>query len=282
MKWQRGHQSPNVVDRRGRSGGSGGSALAAFVLIGSRFGVTGALVALGLYFAAQHLMADREQALSDDEGARGTLQTPEENAQFAAFVLDDAQNTWQALFAQRGLEYRPAKLVLFTGRTDTACGYGLSAMGPFYCPRDGRVFVDLSFFDELDRKFDAPGDFARAYVVAHEIGHHVQHQLGLTAERRRAAGAGPTGVSVRLELQADCFAGVWASSAEERQLLEAGDVEEGLRAAAAVGDDRLQRRSSDSVHPETWTHGSAAQRTRWFQRGFQSGRLEACDTSGAL
>lgn len=281
MKWERGHQSPNVIDRRGRSGFGGRGALGPLILIGSRFGITGVLVAVGLYFAAQYLTGGGEQALSGDPQAQGARRASDENAQFAAFVLDDAQATWQELFAERGLKYEPAKLVLFTEQTETACGFGLAAIGPFYCPRDGRVFVDLAFFDELERRFGAPGDFARAYVVAHEIGHHVQHQLGLDAARQRAGSRaeGPTGASVRLELQADCFAGIWAHSTKQREILETGDLEEGLRAAAAVGDDRLQRQRGGGAHPETWTHGSAQQRSRWFRRGFERGRLEACDTS---
>jgi uncharacterized protein len=181
-------------------------------------------------------------------------------------VLDDAQSTWERLFQARGRTYEHAKLVLFRDAIRSACGFAESASGPFYCPGDERVYIDLGFFDELQQRFGAPGDFAQAYVLAHELGHHVQRLLGAEGE------------SVRIELQADCYAGVWGHETAQRQILEAGDVEEGLGAAAAVGDDRIQRRSGQEVHPEAFTHGSAEQRVSWFRRGFESGRPENCDT----
>jgi predicted metalloprotease len=192
--------------------------------------------------------------------------------QGTGFVLDDAQQTWEAALGDR---FTPARMVLFTDAVDSACGFAQSAMGPFYCPKDQRVFLDLSFFDELHGRLGAGGDFSQAYVIAHEVGHHVQHQLGLIEGR----GAGAEGHSVRTELQADCLAGVWAHSARSRALLEPGDIEEALGAAAAIGDDRLQRRSQGRVQPERWTHGSSAQRSAWFRRGYEGGTLEACDTS---
>jgi predicted metalloprotease len=209
--------------------------------------------------------------------------TPEEDklVQFVSFVLDDVQKTWTELLAQRGVQYRHAKLVLFRDVTQTACGTGEQASGPFYCPGDEKVYIDLGFYDELRRRFGAPGDFAQAYVLAHEIGHHVQKILGTeakvrAAQQRRTDAANR--LSVAMELQADCYAGMWARSTAQRNILEQGDVEEGLNAASAVGDDRIQKMSTGVVNPETWTHGSSEERARWFNEGFSSGRLEACDT----
>ncbi|MEO6446156.1 MAG: neutral zinc metallopeptidase, partial [Gemmatimonadaceae bacterium] len=190
---------------------------------------------------------------------------------------------WQRTMPQLGGQYRDAKLVLFRDATGTACGYGESATGPFYCPGDEKVYIDLAFFDELRRRFGAPGDFAQAYVLAHEIGHHVQNVSGTSEQvhRARLQNRGQANaLSVRLELQADCFAGVWAASAAQRGLLDPGDAEEGLAAAAAVGDDRLQKMGSGRVSPEAWTHGSSAQRMEWFQRGLRGGDPRACDTFG--
>jgi predicted metalloprotease len=206
--------------------------------------------------------------------------TPEEErlVSFVSFVLDDAQNVWQQ---QLGASYRPAKLVLFRDAVQSACGFAESATGPFYCPADEKVYIDLGFYEELQQRFGAPGDFAQAYVLAHEIGHHVQNLLGTEAEVRRARTARAdlaNELSVRLELQADCYAGVWAESTRQRQLLEQGDLEEGLGAAAAVGDDRLQRMGGGRMVPESFTHGSSAQRRQWFRRGLDTGRPDACDT----
>ena len=221
------------------------------------------------------------------QGTRSVADTPvaargsDEPRHFVAFVLDDVQANWRRSFAESGQEYRNAKLVLFSDSTNTGCGFGDAATGPFYCPKDERVYIDLAFYNELAQRFGAKGDFAEAYVIAHEIGHHVQKLLGISerVERAgRAAQRGPAGLSVRLELQADCFAGIWARSTSQRQILDPGDVDEALGAAAAVGDDHIQRQTSGAVHPETWTHGSAAQRSSWFKRGFEAGTLSGCDT----
>ena len=204
-------------------------------------------------------------------------------AQFIAVVLADNEDTWRDVFSKRRQAYMPPVLVLFDGATQSGCGVGRSEVGPFYCPADRKVYLDLSFFRELDQRFGAPGDFAQAYVVAHEVGHHVQNLLGIQermapmGNMRRGAAANAD--SVRLELQADCLAGVWAHHANRSDLLDPGDIDEGLRAAAAIGDDRIQRMSHVSVSPESWTHGSSAQRARWFRQGFENGSVSQCDTS---
>lgn len=201
--------------------------------------------------------------------------------EFVAFVLDDVQGTWRDRFARAGTPYRSTTLVLFSGTTATGCGHASSDSGPFYCPADGRVYLDLAFFRELEERFGAPGDFAQAYVIAHEVGHHVQNLLGVAqrvSDARRADPWRANDLSVGLELQADCYAGIWARSTSSRGILEPGDLREGLTAAAAVGDDRIQAASTGTVDPETWTHGSAEQRTAWFGRGFEAGDPSACDT----
>jgi predicted metalloprotease len=197
---------------------------------------------------------------------------------FVSAVLADTEDTWQALFARAGSQYVPPKLVLFTGADETGCGGATSAVGPFYCPRDRRVYLDLEFFDQLRRRFGAPGEFAEAYVVAHEVGHHVQNLLG-TSVRVRPGETGAMSGSVRLELQADCYAGVWANHADRaRHILEKGDVESGLRAANAIGDDTLQTRARGRVMPDAFTHGTSAQRVHWFKVGLEAGDVDACDT----
>ena len=196
-------------------------------------------------------------------------------------MLDDAQNTWRSVLGPR---YQDAKLVLFRDVVRSACGMAESATGPFYCPGDSKVYIDLSFFDELGQRFGAPGDFAQAYVLAHEIGHHVQNLLGVSSKVRRAQESNPrqeNALSVRLELQADCFAGMWGHNTQQRGHLESGDVDEGLAAAAAVGDDRIQRQARGYVSPESFTHGSSAQRSQWFRRGFDTGDIKSCDTFAA-
>lgn len=258
------------------------------LLLRSRFGWIGLLL-VGAFFllggprllggggTAQNVRGEG----SPTSAARGT---DAELVQFVSFVLDDAQNNWRRIFAERGGQYRNAKLVLYNEGTRSGCGYGDAAAGPFYCPADQQVYIDLSFFRELERRFGAPGDFAQAYVVAHEIGHHVQKLLGQSERVHRAprsAQEGAQGLSVRLELQADCYAGVWAHSTHQRDLLERGDVDEGLAAAAAVGDDRLQRQATGKVNPESWSHGSSEQRSRWFKRGYESGDMSRCDTFSA-
>lgn len=205
-----------------------------------------------------------------------------ELAEFVGFVLDDTQDVWVKLFPQLGAQYRKANLVLFTDHDRSACGYAQGATGPFYCPADEKVYIDLGFYRQLATRFRAPGDFAQAYVIAHEIGHHVQTLLGISRQVRQRQAERPrqkNDLSVRMELQADCLAGVWAHSAAQRNLLEPGDVEEGMAAAAAVGDDRIQQMSGRGyVNPETFTHGSAKQRVEWFRRGLQSGDPDTCDT----
>ena len=206
----------------------------------------------------------------------------DETKDFVARVLGDTEDTWSAIFRKGGREYQPPKLVLFRGAVDSACGMASSAMGPFYCPSDDKVYLDRSFFEDLSRRFGAPGDFARAYVIAHEVGHHVQNQLGITQkvaqQRRGASEARSNALSVRVELQADCLAGVWGHYAGQRNLLDPGDVEAGLSAAAAIGDDRLQQQSRGRVSPESFTHGSSAQRVRWFRAGLESGDVNQCNT----
>jgi hypothetical protein len=212
--------------------------------------------------------------------ARKGSPAEEQAADFMSFVLDDVQNTWAREFTRLGREYERAKLVLFTDAVRSGCGAADAAAGPFYCPEDRKVYIDLGFYNDLKNRFGAPGDFAQAYVLAHEIGHHVQHLLGLTAQARgqQARPDRAAALSVRLELQADCLAGIWAHSTRERRLLEEGDVEEALAAASAVGDDRIQKQAGGRVSPETWTHGSARQRAGWFRRGLESGRTQDCDT----
>ena len=215
-----------------------------------------------------------------------TAAAEDEMKQFVSVVLADTEDTWNAVFKEAGKRYADPKLVLFSGMTRSACGLGEGAMGPFYCPGDQNVYIDLAFYDELRNDFGAPGDFAQAYVIAHEVGHHVQNLLGISdqveALRARVGKREGNQLSVRLELQADCFAGIWANRAHSaRQILEQGDVEEGLNAASAIGDDRLQRQTRGYVTPDSFTHGSSQQRVRWFKRGLAEGRLAACDTFSA-
>jgi predicted metalloprotease len=244
------------------------------------------LVVLSLIFGRDFvsLAGDAGVAPAPESGVAPPAETtPEEErlASFVGFVLDDTQNTWRQLAGQHGFSYRDAKLVLFRDAVQSACGFAESATGPFYCPADEKVYIDLGFYEELQQRFGAPGDFAQAYVLAHEIGHHVQNLLGTEAQVREARTRRAdlaNELSVRLELQADCYAGVWGHSAAQRQRLESGDVEEGMGAAAAVGDDRLQRMGGGRVVPESFTHGTSAQRQEWFRRGLETGRPEACDT----
>jgi predicted metalloprotease len=214
--------------------------------------------------------------------------TPEEDrlAEFSSAVLADTEDTWNELFRQLGGDYREPTLVLYSGAVQSACGFAQAAVGPFYCPGDEKLYLDLSFFQDMARKLQAPGDFAQAYVIAHEVGHHVQRLTGMTERveqaRRQGSPEQANAMSVRLELQADCFAGVWAHHADRtRNVVEPGDIEEGLAAASAVGDDRLQMRSRGYVAPESFTHGSSAERSSWFRRGYEAGRPQACDTFGA-
>ena len=229
-------------------------------------------------------MAETAQTVQQTRAPQGPAKAPTDaDGQFVSGVLLDTEKTRSTLFQQLGRKYNPARVVIFDGgATRTACGTGQSAMGPFYCPLDQSVYIDLSFYKALQEKFRAPGDTAQAYVIAHEVGHHVQNQLGIMekvqAMRQRASEAQSNQLSVRLELQADCFAGVWAHHANNRKLLEAGDVEEAMRAAAAVGDDNIQRRTQGQIVPESFTHGSSEQRMRWFMTGMKSGQVTACNT----
>jgi len=277
MRWTPGYQSGNVEDRRGGGGmmrGAGGMGIGTFVI----------LLVLSLIFKRdlfQLVGAGGAAPTSETGQSPPTEATPEEEQlkSFVSFVLDDAQNIWAQELPRYGAQYRPAKLVLFRDAIQSACGFAQSATGPFYCPGDERVYIDLGFYQELKSRFGAPGDFAQAYVLAHEIGHHVQKLLGTEAKVQESRSRRPdlaNELSVRLELQADCYAGVWAH--EARDSLEQGDIEEGLNAAAAVGDDRLQKMGTGRVRPESFTHGSSAQRTQWFKTGMEAGRPDACDT----
>lgn len=274
-------RSSNVEDRRGlrftRGGGIGiGTILLALIAV--YFGQDPSVV-------LQSVQPDSGSVQSEQ---RDYQESPEE-AQIRErieVVLADTEDTWNAIFAANGRTYEEPRLVLFSGAVESACGFAEAAVGPFYCPGDRRVYIDLSFYAELQSRFGAPGDFAQAYVVAHEIGHHVQTLLGISeraqAARSRAGQAEANALSVRQELQADCFAGIWAHNAERaRQLLEAGDIEEGLNAASAIGDDRLQKQTRGYVSPDSFTHGTSAQRVHWFKRGIESGSMSACDTFGA-
>ena len=289
MRWTPGGRSSDIEDRRGQSGGIG------FGGRGMRIGLGGALVLLVLSlvfkkdFFSMVAGGDGTGPVPSAEGgaAAPVSSSPAEDSlvQFVSFVLDDDQKTWdQLLPATYGVPYQHAKLVLYRDVTRTSCGVGEAATGPFYCPGDHNLYVDLGFYDELRQRFGAPGDFAQAYVLAHELGHHVQALLGTDAKVRAAAERDPSqanALSVRMELQADCFAGVWGHSAAQRNALEPGDLQEGMNAAAAVGDDRLQRMTTGQVDAESFTHGTSAQRTQWFRRGFDSGDPTSCDTFGA-
>ena len=250
-------------------------------------GIGGAIILLilSLVFGRNLFNTGGGDATVQQPAANGSVaETPEEQkaVQFVSFALDDAQATWDRVLPdQTGKSYHHAKVVLFRDATESACGFAQAASGPFYCPEDEKVYIDLAFYDELRERFGAPGDFAQAYVLAHEIGHHVQNVLGIAPRVHAAMESDPSqarALSVRLELQADCLAGVWGNSTQQRNILEGGDVEEGLAAASAVGDDRLQRMSGRRVNPDSFTHGSSRQRAEWFRRGFNSGRISDCDT----
>ena len=280
MRWSGGRRSDNIEDRRG--GGFG-------VPIVAGGGIGTVLLLLAAIFfgfdpgAILQTDAPAPAVRPDDDTGASPGQDPVR--EFVAVVLADTEDTWRELFRRMNREYRDPKLVLFTGAVQSACGATGSAVGPFYCPPDEKVYLDLDFFRTLRDRFRAPGDFAQAYVIAHEVGHHVQTQLGMTDRlmraRRQASPTEANALSVRHELQADCLAGVWAHHAQARQILEPGDLEEALRAAAAVGDDRLQRQTQGRVVPDSFTHGTSAQRTRWFRRGFDAGDLARCDTPAA-
>ncbi len=280
MRWKKARRSDNVVDARGRSGGIGGGRL---TLAGVAI-----VVVIGLLSGQDPLQILGQ--LADQSGPATTQQSnapansEDPQVAFVQSILGDTEDTWRALFQQSGQQYRDPTLVLFRGGVNSACGFANSAVGPFYCPGDQQVYLDLQFFDEMASRFSVAGDFAQAYVIAHEVGHHVQTLLGVSqrmqaARQRGARMEGDNGLLVRQELQADCFAGVWANHAQQRHdWLEAGDLEEALNAANAIGDDRLQQQSQGRVVPDAFTHGTSAQRVKWFRIGFDSGDPTRCDT----
>src|SRR6266545_3778013 len=288
MRWTPGGSRANVEDRRGQSGGGG------FGLPIRGLGIGGFLLLLVLSFIFK---TNFFSLLGGGSSAPVTSQAPvsPENDQMGDFVtavFNDVQNTWQQELSGSGQGYQPAKLVLFTDSTQSGCGTGEAAMGPFYCPVDEKAYIDLGFYQELKQRFGAPGDFAQAYVLAHELGHHIQHLTGIDEKVRQLQEENPreaNALSVRMELQADCFAGVWGHEAAKRRdtsegiVLDPGDVEEALTAASAIGDDRIQQQAGRSVNPETWTHGSSDQRVQWFRLGMETGDPGKCDTfEGAL
>ena len=273
-----GRESGNIEDRRGMSMGGVGLPLGG--------GVGGLILLLLISWVTGtnplDLISTTSSVPQDQTVGTSGVHDNDPQAHFIAQVLGDTEDTWRDIFRQRGMAYVPPVLVLFDGATQSACGVGRSEVGPFYCSADRKVYLDLSFFRELDERFGAPGDFAQAYVVAHEVGHHVQNLLGISeavaAQRERADDRQSNALSVRLELQADCYAGVWGHFDQSRGLLDPGDVDEGLNAAASIGDDRLQRMGRGEVIPETFTHGSSADRVRWLRRGLDGGTIESCDT----
>lgn len=275
--------SQNVEDRRGmraRGGVGGGLGLGTIVIVLVISWITGTNP-LTLFQLAGGLSGGGGSAPAE-QGRAGTPDDPQ--GQFVARVLGSTEDAWTRVFRESGEQYRPPTLVLFDEAVQSACGTNSAAVGPFYCPADEKLYIDLTFFRQLDEQFGAPGDFAQAYVVAHEVGHHLQTLLGVServsAARQRVSEVEANRLSVLQELQADCFAGVWANHANDRNLLQAGDVEEGLRAAAAIGDDVLQKRAQGRVAPESWTHGSSEQRATWLRRGMTEGTIDACDTFG--
>ncbi|MBB1077435.1 neutral zinc metallopeptidase [Rhodoferax sp. 4810] len=286
MKWEGNRQSDNVEDRRSGGGSSGGG--------GRKIGIGSIVVALvASYFLGVNPLTVLNVLNGGGEAVTqaptGPAQRPPADDRMASFVstvLADTEDVWKDVFTQAGGTYQEPKLILFRGTTSTACGAGQAAMGPFYCPADRKVYIDLGFYETLQNRLGAPGDFAQAYVIAHEVGHHVQNLLGITDKmeqmRGRVSEVEYNALSVRLELQADCFAGVWANHAQaSRQLLEAGDVEEAMNAAAKIGDDALQRAGGGQVVPDSFTHGSSAQRQRWFDMGLKNGSVKRCDTFSA-
>ncbi len=276
MDWKDLRRSTNVEDRRGLGTGGGvaigGGGLIVVLIASLLFGVN-PLTLLG-------------QLQGGDSGVGQVQRTPENNQQteFASRILGDTEDVWSAVFQKAGRQYTPTKLVLYAGQTNAGCGLASAATGPFYCPQDQKVYLDLSFFRTLSGQLGAPGDFARAYVIAHEVGHHVQDELGILGEvdarRQRVGQRAANALSVRLELQADCFAGVWGHSTAQRDIITGGDVQTAIDAASAIGDDRLQKESQGYVVPDSFTHGTSAQRAQWFGRGLKSGDLKACDTFG--
>ncbi|MFJ3483447.1 neutral zinc metallopeptidase [Pseudomonas sp. NPDC090202] len=292
MLWKKGRRSDNVVDARDDTGGGGG-----FRIGGKGLGLGGivVIVAFGLLTGQDPMQIlgqiagqmGQQQATTVNPQARKAPPANDEQADFVRAILGDTEDTWRQIFQQGGRQYQDPKLILFRGQVQSACGFASSASGPFYCPGDQRVYLDMAFFQEMTQRFHAAGDFAQAYVIAHEVGHHVQTLLGVSAKvdaarKRGMRMEGDNGLLVRQELQADCLAGVWAFNAQKRlNWLEPGDIEEALNAANAIGDDRLQQQSQGRVVPDSFTHGTSAQRVRWFKAGFAQGQINQCDTFAA-
>lgn len=280
MRWQGQRESGNVEDRRRGSAGRVGG-----------FGLGTVVVALLLSWALDMnpltllgMLGGMDQSQTHQEPAQ-EIPANDEKARFVSTILASTEDTWHKVFAEQGQEYVPPKLVLFRGSYPTACGTGQAAMGPFYCPGDQKVYIDLSFYDTLEQQLGAPGEFAQAYVIAHEVGHHVQNLLGVHDKvnqvRRRMSEKEANALSVAVELQADCFAGVWGYMVDQQGMIEAGDIESGLRAASSIGDDTLQRQSQGRVVPDSFTHGTSEQRVRWLRRGLESGDVQRCNTFDA-
>ena len=302
MKWENNRQSDNIEDRRQSPGGGGGmfgggggrrrggkgiglGTIVIALVAGWFFGINPMTILGFLGGGGGELMPSQTQSAPTNAPTVAGKPT-DDMGQFVAAVLGGTEDAWGAVFQQGGAQYQAPTLVLFRGSTQTACGQGQAAMGPFYCPADRKVYIDLSFYETLKRQLGAPGDFAQAYVVAHEVGHHVQNLMGLTGKvdsmRGRISERDQNALSVRLELQADCFAGIWAHhNHKSKAILEAGDIEEAMTAAAAIGDDALQRKSQGVVVPDSFTHGTSEQRQRWFYKGLETGSVQACDTFNA-
>jgi len=282
MRWTPGGTSKDIEDRRGSSGGFGGG------MAPMGIGGTVILLVLSLIFGRDFVGGSSDNSAPNQQTASGEVapvsESPDEarEVKFVSFVLDSAQSVWSRLAPQQlGADYHDAKLVLYREGTQTGCGVGQTAMGPFYCPNDEKVYLDLAFFDELKSRFGAPGEFAQAYVIAHELGHHVQKLSGIEAQVHRAQQQHPdqaNELSVRLELQADCYAGVFGHEMQNENILDPNDIDDGLRAASAVGDDRIQKQTTGRVMPDSFTHGTSAQRSNWFRKGFDSGDAKACNT----
>jgi predicted metalloprotease len=296
MRWKEGRRSSNVEDRRGETGSYGASSAAPLMLLRfipalfkSKVGRTILIIGVVLVIGGKLVGIDILPLLlgggqvSTNTGSREISPEEQELADFASVILADTEDTWKAVFTTNGATYQVPTLVLFSDAVNSACGMADSAVGPFYCPADRKLYLDLSFFNDLARRHGAPGDFAQAYVIAHEVGHHVQTLMGISQQVQQAgqgrSKADVNALSVQQELQADCFAGLWGHMANtRRQMLDPGDLEEALSAATAIGDDRLQREAGRSVVPDSFTHGSSAQRVQWFRAGFEKGELDSCDT----